>query len=409
MRRNSERLAWTILSISLFVCVGLAIAIPLVIRSFINDSTEVASITLEVQQGTVLVQRVGIDQPIGVTTELNNVPEGSTIRADPNVQALLTIRTPGEQATLMTIQIYGSTNLDIIDARAPRFQQSTLPYQAHLTIDGGRVRVTVAGGLERPTDCQLVSPQATALLQEGSYVIEVTNDEAQVTVRDGLAQVSAHGSVLDLKPQQRTVVRLGSPPSGIFSPELNLITDGDFRQPLAMGWEVTHDLQEPSEAPGTVSIITDGGGRWALFERSGTYHAETDLRQIINKDVRGFGSLKLHFLVQISDHDVPVCGQAGSECPLMMRLDYKDANGTDRSYLQGFYWRLDPNNINPNYNTTSGQRVEHLRVQPNVPRPFDSDNLMTLLAPSQITAITFYASGHSWRAAISEVELLGEQ
>jgi hypothetical protein len=34
---------------------------------------------------------------------------------------------------------------------------------------------------------------------------------------------------------------------------------------------------------------------------------------------------------------------------------------------------------------------------------------METLKPSQITAITFYASGHTYRSSIAEVELLGEQ
>ncbi|HZY42237.1 MAG TPA: hypothetical protein VFF59_09580, partial [Anaerolineae bacterium] len=190
MRRNPERLAWTVLLTALLMCVGLTIAIPLGIRSFINDTTDVAAITLEVQQGTVLVSRAGLDEPIGVTTGLANIPEGSAIRADSNVQALLTIRAAGDQTTLLTVQIYGSTNLKINRARSPRFAPSGLPHQVELKVDGGRVRLSVAGGLDRSIECQLVMPQATAQLQDGTYAFDVSNDEAQVTVREGAANVS---------------------------------------------------------------------------------------------------------------------------------------------------------------------------------------------------------------------------
>ncbi|MBI5567718.1 MAG: hypothetical protein HY870_22655 [Chloroflexi bacterium] len=409
MRRNPERLAWTVLLASLLICIGLTVAIPLSIRSFINDSTEVAAITLEVQQGTVLVRRAGLDEPIGVTTGLANIPEDSTIRADENVQALLTIRTAGDQATLLTVQIYGSTNLDILRARSPRFNPSGLPHQVQLEVGGGRVRLSVAGDLERPIESQLVTPQATADLQGGTYAIEVANDEAQFIVREGAAIVSAQGSSLALGPLQRTVVKLGSRPAGILSPERNLVINGNFRLPLTGTWEISHDLQEPNESPGEVSTVTDGSQRVALFQRVGTYHAETDLRQVINKDVRDFRSLKLHFVVKVITQDVPVCGTAGTECPMMVRLDYKDDDGTDRSFLQGFYWLRDPNGVNPNYNTTSGARVEHIPVQRNFSFTYDSGDLMTNLKPSHLTAITFYASGHSYTASIGEVELVGEQ
>jgi hypothetical protein len=271
------------------------------------------------------------------------------------------------------------------------------------------VRVNVAGGGDRPIEATLTTPQGRTLLQEGSYAFEVSNDETQVTVRDGLAQVSAQGATQDVSPQQRTVVKLNGPPSGILSPERNLVTNGNFRLPLSGTWDTYNDLQNAREQPGTVTIQTVGGQRSAVFERQGAYHAETGIRQTINKNVRDFAALRLHFVARVFDQDVPVCGQAGSECPLMLRLDYKDQDGTDRTFLQGFYTRQDGSGANPTYNTTSGSRNEHRRIPPNVAYTYDSANLMETLKPAQITAITFYASGHSYRSSVAEVELLGEQ
>jgi hypothetical protein len=409
MRRNPERLAWTVLLISLFMCIGLAVSVPLAVGSIINDSSETAVMTLDVQQGTALVNRIDSAEPIGVTTSLSNLPEGTSIRADENVQALLTIRSPHDNSILETVQIYGSTDLDITRARVPRFQMSPRPHQIDLLTNIGRVRVNVAGGGARPIEATLTTPQARTLLQEGSYAFEVSNDETQVTVRDGLAQVSAQGATQDVSPQQRTVVKLNGPPSGILSPERNLVTNGNFRLPLSGTWDTYNDLQNAREQPGTVAIQTVGGQRSAVFERQGAYHAETGIRQTINKNVRDFVSLRLHFVARVFDQDVPVCGQAGSECPLMLRLDYKDQDGTDRSFLQGFYTRQDGSGANPTYNTTSGSRNEHRRIPPNVAYTYDSANLMDTLKPAQITAITFYASGHSYRSSVAEVELLGEQ
>jgi hypothetical protein len=247
-------------------------------------------------------------------------------------------------------------------------------------------------------------------LQEGSYSFDVNNDETQVTVREGLANVSAQGSAQLLSPQQRTVVKLNSRPSGILSPERNLVVNGNFRLPLDGTWEVYNDLQNTNEVSGTVTIQTVGGQRSAVFDRTGAFHAETGIRQTIsNRDVRDFQSLRLHFVVRVSDQDVPVCGQAGSECPLMVRVDYKDENGTDSRFYQGFYAVPDRNGVNPNYNTSSGSRNEHRRIVPNVAYTYDSENLMETLKPQQITAIWFYASGHSYRSSVAEVELLGEQ
>jgi hypothetical protein len=411
MRRNPERLAWTVLLVSLFTCVTLAVIVPLAIRSFFNDSTETPRITLEVQQGTALVRLPGSNEPIGVTTSRDNLPEGTTIRADDNVQAVLTVRSPLDNSILQTVQIYGSTNLDVALARSPRFQVSTQPYQVTANVEGGRVRVNVVGNSRRAFDSNVITPQADTELQEGSYAFEVSNDETQVTVREGLAQVSGQGTVLPLvlNPQQRTVVQLGSPPSGIYKPERDLIVNGNFRLPLEGTWEPFNDLQNRNELSGTVTIQTIGGQRSAVFDREGEYHAATGIRQAINKDVRDLQALKLSFVVRVFDQNVPLCGAVGSECPIMMQLDYKDADGTDRSFLQGFYARPDDSGVNPDYNTTSGSRQKHLRISPNVAYTYESDNLIDSLKPSQITAITFYASGHTYRSSVAQVELLGNQ
>jgi hypothetical protein len=73
MRRNPQRLAWTVLLASLFTCLVLTVAVPVTLSSFVNDSSDTVEMTLDVQQGTVLVSREGAAEPIGVTTFLGNL------------------------------------------------------------------------------------------------------------------------------------------------------------------------------------------------------------------------------------------------------------------------------------------------------------------------------------------------
>lgn len=408
MRRNPERLAWTVLLLSLFMCIGLAVSVPLAVGSFVNDSSETAAITLDVQQGTALVSRAGSAESIGVTTTLSSLTEGATIRADENVQALLTIRSAHDNSTLETVQIYGSTDLEIVLARSPRFQMSTRPYQIDLLTNIGRARVNVSGNSSRPVEALLTTPHARTALQEGSYAFEVNNDETQVTVRDGVALVSAQGALQEVSQQKRAVVKLNSPPSDVLSPERNLVTNGNFRVPLKGTWDISNDLQNTREQPGAVTIQTVGGQRSAVFDRAGVYHAETRLHQNINIDVRGFTALRLHFVMRVFDQSLPVCGALGTECPMMLQLDYRDQAGNNRKFLQGFYAVADTSGANPLYNLGSGNREAHQRIPLNVAYTYES-NLIETLKPTQITAITFYASGHSYHSAVAEVELLGEQ
>ncbi|CAG0936005.1 hypothetical protein TFLX_04866 [Thermoflexales bacterium] len=407
MRRNPERLAWTVLLISLFMCIGLAVSVPLTVGSIVNDSSETAAITLDVQRGTALVSRAGVAEPIGVNTSLPNVPEGASIRADENVQALLTIRSPQDNSILETVQIYGSTDLEIVRAQLPRFQMSARPHQIELLTNIGRVRVNIANS-SRPIEAVLITPQARTTLQEGSYAFEVSNDETQLTVREGAAQISAQGKLQELSQQQRTVVKLNGPPSGVLSPVRNLVSNGNFRVPLSDTWDLYNDLQNTREREGTVTIQAVGGQRSAVFERRGFYHAATGMRQSINADVRGFTSLRLHFVVQILGQDVPVCGALGTECPMMFELEYKDQENNAAKFLQGFYAVPDASGANPPYNLGSGNREEHQRIPLNGAYTYEL-NLIETLKPTQITSIKFYASGHTYHSSVAEVELLGEQ
>ncbi|HEY4723732.1 MAG TPA: hypothetical protein VII92_17890, partial [Anaerolineae bacterium] len=195
-------------------------------------------------------------------------------------------------------------------------------------------------------------------------------------------------------------------------PEQNLIANGDFRWSLSNTWDVTGkiDPAHPDESLGTVTIMPGNNGYAALFQRTGTYHAETDLAQIIPTGVlTGLRSLKLSFVVQIDSQDVPLCGTQGSECPMMVQLDYEDIDGNSHSYFQGFYADPDPSGVNPTSCILCETHNEHIRVPRGVQWPFETGNLLTVLSPGRITAIKFYASGHSYQSSISHIELLAEK
>ena len=78
---------------------------------------------------------------------------------------------------------------------------------------------------------------------------------------------------------------------------------------------VYNDLQNNREQPGTVTIQTVGGQRSAVFERQGAYHAETGMRQTINKNVRDFSSLRLHFVVRCSIRTCRCAGRPAANAP----------------------------------------------------------------------------------------------
>ena len=129
--------------------------------------------------------------------------------------------------------------------------------------------------------------------------------------------------------------------------------------------------------------------------------------------MREFTSLELHVLLQIKDQNVPMCGTLGSECPVMVRIDYQDAQGADNEWLQGFYWLADTTTPgNPSVCVTCNTRNPHIQVRRDIWYSYLSPNLVPLLShdgqpPTMIESITVYASGHTYHAMVDEVELIG--
>lgn len=412
MRRKPERLAWAALILSFGMCVSLAVGVPLAIRSILNDTTEPANLTLEVQQGTALLQRPTSPDIIAVTDRTTDLPEGSVISSDQATQANLTLRDPTSGANLVIVQLSDITNMTLLAGRRPRFDVSPNAQQLGLLVKGGRVRINILNGSPRPVAVSVRSPQGQVTFGVGTYIVEVTNEELQVTVREGQATVTAQGTSVDIDATQRASVLLGQAPQGGLSKERNVITNGNFAAPLELAWIVENDVADKSEAEGVVGTAAVAGRRATRFERGGGNHAETRLIQKIDRDVTGAAKLTLHFAVLLNYQDVPVCGSLGSECPLMLKINYRDTLGTAREWVKGFYYLPDPSpKPNPAVCVTCKPPNPHQIIPAGTWFTYDSGNLMDILAaddvkPGRITQITFYASGHSYSSAITDVELL---
>jgi len=413
MRRNPERTAWTVLITSFGACVALAIIAPLAARSFVTDSTEPAVLILKVQQGTALLRRPTSADFVGITDVTVDVPEGSAIKADESTQAILTMRDRVTLSDLAIAQLYANTELTVLAASSPRFEASPNPHQLGLAMESGRVRVNVLDDQDRPVAAYLRAPQGEVTFDPGTFAVEVSNEELQVTARDGSAIVSAQGDEVAIGPLERARVELGEAPQGGLSNERNLVVDGNFTGDAANAWSAWHGLQDETEAPGRITYTTVAGRQATQFEREGRSHAETRLEQKLNRDVTEAASLTLHFAVRVDGQDIPVCGTLGSECPMMVRIDYRDTSGTRREWVQGFYSAAapDPQNVNPRFCVTCSTRNAHRPVVPATWFAYDSGNLMEELTvggvrPAWIDGISFYASGHSYQSAITDVELL---
>ena len=369
-----------------------------------SDVSQEASATLI--SGNVTLAQPGSDQSIVLAQPREDVGEGWQIETGGGAQAAIEFRAP-KGTVLGGMQLYGSSRATLALLRSPRFEWSGRSHRIIIDLQRGRARVNLTAEDSQFINISLRTRHAwVELLQPGSYSVEITDKGTEVAVREGVAAVLGQEQSVNLSPDQRTFVPDGGAPQGILTGESNLIRNGDFAQGLAPDWTVYQNLTQ-GDAQGEITRQKDREGRDVLtFFRPGTNWGQVGIRQVINRDIRDYESLRLHLAVRLSSQNVLSCGQYGSECPLMAKIEYTDKAGGQREWIQGFYY-LPGARLPTVCVTCPPPQTEHLRVERNVWLFYESSDLIKLLnEPAIINALSIEAQGHAFESFVSEVELL---
>ncbi len=416
MKSNPERLAWVVLLLSFFTCVVLAVSGPLSVRHYVLHARMEQRVILEVQRPPLSVTLAGRGLPVSVAEHHDDIPERTTVTTAATAGRLAMYAPLSNSPLVATVQLYEHTEVTLSSARSPRFSTSRLPHQIILEMQTGRVRIGVSGDSGRPATVEVRTPHGLALLREGTYWINVSGTTTEITVRNGYASASNNvEQSIALGPAERAIIR-DNRVSGPLSAARDMVVNGNFAAPLNEGWtSYSKDIQIAGETGGEVRSVEIEGRPVVAIERRGEGHAETGITQQLDVDVRDFSFLQLHLLLYIEEHNVPVCGSLGSECPVMVRIDYKDADGADQQWLQGFYSLPDASTPgNPLFCVTCTIRNDHIQAPEDTWYSYDSDNLIPLLSqdgktPILIDSITVNSSGHTYKTFIAEVELIGQE
>jgi hypothetical protein len=398
LRENPERTAWTVLLSAFATFCLLAVSVPLGIRWYIINATSTPKTALTAISGTILVEERGQARPLAVTEGIE-ASEGASIKTDSTSQAILTFLEDS------TATLYNDTQVVLLRTRMPRFSLSPRPNTIILEVKKGRVRIGAAPAIDSPLYFEVRSPHGVAVLEEGSYSVEVTDEQTQIVVRYGQALATAAGATVELNQGQRTTIAVGEAPADPMPAAQPLVVNGNFQQDLSAGW-IAYNEQgiDEGQVDGEVEIVSSGNRRALFFSRMGEdgNHCETGIIQKTDKDIRDFTSLKLHLDVRLIYQSLSGGGFFSSEFPIMIRLDYKDPYGNDRFWVHGFYYQNDENYPMAQY----GEQIPRY-----VWYPYETGNLLEILAdtrPTYINAIRIYASGWEYQSMISEVGLTVE-
>jgi hypothetical protein len=400
MQRNPQRVAWFVLILSFaFFCV-LAVGGPLSIRWYVAYAERRNEASVESLMGTVVVDpplgRGAI--PLGKGRSMA-VSEGTVIRADETSEAVISF------ADHSFMRLFPGTTVRLTTLRSPRFASGRVPSTVHLELLAGRIKLGTALSGEAGTHFVIETLHAFARLDaDGSYAIVTNNEKSEFTVNNrGYAWISAAGEEVVLSPRTRTKVALGEPPAQAVDAARNLIVNGDLRDGLE-GWRSYNDQgTDGGDVDGTIEQVLSDGRSAILFHRVGGHgnHNQTVLEQAIDQMLPDpITSLVVRATVKVRYQSLAGGGYLSSEYPLMIRLTYRDAYDSEAEWIQGFYYRADPETP-----TMYGQQVPQDRWV-----LFESPNLIDILpvAPHRIIRIRVYASGWDYESLISDINLIVE-
>ena len=416
--RDRQRLAWAVLLGSFFVCLAITVTVPLAANAYVQKATEFLNVTVQANKGTVGINdTTDLSRAVRAGEPGQQIVPGASIRTDSIASALILIFPPDEDRLMARLQLYGNTILTMEQAETPRFQVSDAAQTIELNLEGGRLHLSLPEFGERPLQTVVVTPQgAITITEPGQYSIIVNNEETQVAVQDGSAQVAAANRFIDLTADQRSVIPTGEAPSRPLATERNLIQNGDFNDGWNQWRQHVWDVERSDQPAGHIDVETINGVPTLYIRREGVGHADVRVLQIINQDVTDFASLELQLTFRITGQTLGVCGIQGSECPLFLRIDYDDQTGVNRIWQHGFYSVgavIEGETPDTCVSCALVQSAHDLVTMGQV--QFYDVDLSDELARQGVPPIGFIkslelvASGHSFEVEVVEVALMAEE
>ena len=415
---NRELLGWAFLLTGFAIFAAIAVAVPLSISSYLHNSTQPLATVVQANQGTVRIDDSSGNVRAVLAGEAGqSIESGAEILTDASATALIFVRPPESDKLLARVQVYGSTNLDMVRLDMPRFEMSTSGQQAIINLRGGRISVTVPESEGREFIAKVTVPSGEITIDvPGQYSFEVTNSSSQVAVQSGQASVAAGLNALALAPDQRAVIPANGGLVGPIDAERNLITNGDFDNGFA-NWDLFRwNVELADQSEGQMNISTLSGESTLEISREGEGHADVRLRQPINQDVTDFEKLQLYMTFRVAAQDLAVCGIQGSECPLMIRVNYIDQSGASQTWQHGFFGlgQVVPGVTPDACISCDVVQNSHQFVKLGQAYFYEVDLRADLarqgyLPPRLIESVSIVSSGHAFRVEVMDVSLMAKE
>lgn len=432
---DMQRLAWVILISSTMLFCSSTIAITVGTYYFFFRSSIPIDVTVQVSRGTAGMIASDFSEQV-IRTGLSNLRDRPfSLSTDAQSQATISFRMIGDgdyQPVLATITLEDSSDMRLTYANRPRYHWSEGIYWIELDEVSGELDLFVSRAADRPFVIQIHTTTGDTIRIDdpGRYSFTADNTQIRLLTREGEAiwLTSDRMNNRLVTTGQEAIAFVGRSVPFVTAGPVNLLensyfaledapdnTQTDITLPFRWG---CYDLPDSPPSGRSARDLWDGRPALRLLRTDGAQsQGKTGCRQefgIPGLDVSGFTYLELQTTFLINYQSLSDCGQLGSECPLMLRMIYTDVNGTNREWVQGFFYRHDPQRQYPPACITCPQVYQpHRLISEKAWYTFETGNLFDLLIPAErpasISRFEFYASGHEYDVFVSEVALLAGQ
>jgi hypothetical protein len=422
-RVDPHRLAWGVLLAAFAIFCSIAIVIIAGINYFLFQSAVPIKSMLSLGRGTVgIMELANSIEQIGRNGDM--LLTGTVITTDPQSQGTIQFLDPQAADDLVAaVTLHNGSALTLRQAARPRFEWSQTRHVIELGNVSGRFSVTVPSLPGRNVLVNIETGAGAIVNLEGAgrYMINASGDQLSVINREGAATFippdlrQGHSIPVD----RQGIIHYSDNTVEQKPGYVNLVKDSSFQtlnggQLDLQAWVCGND---PSDNPsGRYDFLSMNGLLPLRFIRAdnATTHGRTSCVQSFGQGGVDITALNYNYLgvratLNIESQSLNACGSDGSECPLMLRMDYIDDTGKGQRWFHGFYSReADPQS---NYRQRCASCIQdHDLINQGAWYTYESPNLLTLLEetpPVSIVSIWFYASGHQWDVRIGEIALIG--
>ncbi len=415
------RTAWVILFLSFLLLCSSTLAVTGGVYYFFFQSTVAMQTTVQVSRGTAGLIAADFSEQI-IRDEprfLQTFPY--TVSTDAQSQAVLTLQMvdDGEAPPILTmITLHNSSSITMQRAFRPRYEWSNGYYLAELGDLQGDVSVFVSQAADRPFRLEFRTRDGVRILIDdpGQYNIERSDTRTRLTTLEGravLVSPSAEASKLVTPGNAGVYIQDRPEPILVQSPR-NLLEHGLFAFEGTVRWGCANDYDSLPAGEFSTDMWQGRAALRLVRGDDATSHGQTGCWQELGDDgipVDEFTYLELQTSFLINFQSLSDCGVDGSECPMMLRVDYVDVNGIEREWIHGFYYRDDPNPAYASYPPRCTSCLQdHDQINEKAWYSYSTGNFFSLLPPDMrpavINRVMLYASGHQYDVFVGEMLLL---